>query len=316
MERCSKPIVVVLVGPTGMGKSEIAVALAQVWQCPILNADSRQIYRDLPIGTAAPTKEQLAKVKHYFVGTKDLTEEYNAGDFERDAVAVLENECACDRPIAAILSGGSMLYIDAVCNGLDDIPSVPAALRAEVQEGYRTGGLRWLQEQAQQLDPVYWEQVDQLNPQRLMHCIEVSRVLGQPFSTCRTDCHKERPWQVVKIGLTRPRAELYDRINRRVEAMVEEGLEQEAKKAMHDAQCTVHDGTVPNSLMTVGYREWREYERDKAIEMIKQNSRHYAKRQMTWWNRDKQIHWFEYETYKTTIAAICDYVDGLQKSNS
>lgn len=310
MERCSKPIVVVLVGPTGVGKSEIAVALAQVWQCPILNADSRQIYRDLPIGTAAPTKEQQAQVKHYFVGTKDLTEEYNAGDFERDAVAILEKECQQPRPIAAILTGGSMLYIDAVCKGLDDIPSVPAAIRAEVQAGYRTGGLSWLQEQVQQLDPVYWEQVDQLNPQRLMHCIEVSKVLGRPFSTCRKDCHKERPWQVVKIGLTRPRAELYDRINRRVETMVEQGLEEEARKAEGRK-----GGEVPNSLMTVGYREWREYEPEKAIEMIKQNTRHYAKRQMTWWNRDKQIHWFEYETYPTTLAAISDYVAGLQKSN-
>lgn len=306
---------VVLVGPTGVGKSEVAVALAKAWQCPILNADSRQIYRDLPIGTAAPTKEQLASVSHYFVATKDLTEDYNAGDFERDAVAVLDNECQNQRPIAAVVSGGSMLYIDAVCKGLDDIPAVPTAIREEVKAGYQTGGLEWLQQQVQTLDPVYWEQVDQLNPQRLMHCIEVSKVLDRPFSTCRTAINKQRAWKVVKIGLRRPRTELYERINRRVEAMVEMGLEQEAKKAMHNAQCTMHDGEVPNSLMTVGYREWREYDRDRAIEMIKQNTRHYAKRQMTWWNRDNEIHWFDYETLDTTTAAILTYIDRLQESN-
>lgn len=302
---------VVLVGPTGVGKSEVAVALAKDWQCPILNADSRQIYRDLPIGTAAPTQEQLASVKHYFVATKDLTEDYNAGDFERDAVAVLDNESKCPRSVAAIVSGGSMLYIDAVCKGLDDIPSVPAAIRAEVRQGYQKGGLQWLQEQVKALDPDYWEQVDRQNPQRLMHCIEVSKVLGCPFSTCRTAIRKDRPWQVVKIGLKRDRAELYERINRRVDQMVAEGLEEE----VHNAQCTMLEGEVPNSLMTVGYREWREYDREKAIEMIKQNTRHYAKRQMTWWNRDNEIHWFDYETLDTTLAAIRAYVDGLQESN-
>lgn len=307
---------VVLVGPTGVGKSEVAVALAKAWQCPILNADSRQIYRDLPIGTAAPTKEQLASVPHYFVATKDLTEDYNAGDFERDAVAVLDEESKNRRPIAAIVSGGSMLYIDAVCKGLDDIPSVPAAIREEVKADYQTGGLEWLQQQVQTLDPVYWEQVDQLNPQRLMHCIEVSKVLGRPFSSCRTAINKERAWQVVKIGLRRPRAELYERINRRVEAMVEMGLEQEAYRAGNRKQETGNrKQDIPNSLMTVGYREWREYDRDKAIEMIKQNTRHYAKRQMTWWNKDNEIHWFDYETLDTTTAAILTYIDRLQESN-
>ena len=279
---------VVLVGPTGVGKSEVAVALAKAWQCPILNADSRQIYRDLPIGTAAPTKEQLASVPHYFVATKDLTEDYNAGDFERDAVAVLDNECQNQRPIAAIVSGGSMLYIDAVCKGLDDIPAVPTAIREEVKTGYQTGGLEWLQQQVQTLDPVYWEQVDQLNPQRLMHCIEVSRVLGRPFSTCRTDCRKERPWQVVKIGLTRPRAGLYERINRRVETMVEEGLEEEARRAW---EMVGQAEPLPNSLNTVGYKELFDFFSGKcslnqAVEDIKTHTRRYAKRQLTWFKRD------------------------------
>lgn len=318
----------VLVGPTGIGKSEVAVSLAERFGCPILNADSRQIYREIPIGTAAPTADQLRRVHHYFVGTHNLDEAFNAGQFERDALEVLSGEeerrkgGEAER-VLAILTGGSMMYIDAVCNGLDDMPSVSERIRKEVREGYQTKGLIWLQSEVQRLDPDYWKIVDRSNPQRLMHCVEVSLTLGRPYSTCRTNSTKQRPWRIVKVGLTRPREELYERINQRVEAMVAAGLEQEAQAAMEKYP------DLPNGLQTVGYREWTSKqlkvgsslpqrpagysleEKKNIIEMIKQNTRHYAKRQMTWWNRDKTIHWFEHETTSITVDAIAAYVSEL-----
>ena len=327
MEPCSKPILVVLVGPTGVGKSDVAVALAERWGCPIINADSRQVYRVIPIGTAAPTKEQLKRVKHYCVATKNLNEDYNAGQFERDAIEQLKVESVKFKedskkrpagyslklqevPVLAILTGGSMMYIDAVCNGLDDIPTVPETIRQEVRKQYQEQGLAWLQQEVQRLDPAYWETVDQANPQRLMHCVEVSQTIGRPYSTCRKNQPKEREWRIVKIGLNRPRAELYDRINQRVDAMIAAGLEQEARAAF--AQYP----DKPNGLQTVGYREWEETQDTRQIiEQIKQNTRHYAKRQMTWWNRDHSIHWFTHEQTELSVRAIDAYVHQLQESN-
>lgn len=324
MEPCSKPILVVLVGPTGVGKSDVAVALAERWECPIINADSRQVYREIPIGTAAPTEQQLQRVKHYCVATKNLNEDYNAGQFERDAIELLtqqkqetrnnarraKRETTPDGLILAILTGGSMLYIDAVCNGLDDIPTVPEEIRQEVRKQYQEQGLAWLQQEVQRLDPAYWETVDQANPQRLMHCVEVSQTIGRPYSTCRKNQPKEREWRIVKIGLNRPRAELYDRINQRVDAMIAAGLEQEARAAF--AQYPDR----PNGLQTVGYREWAEAQDTRQIiEQIKQNTRHYAKRQMTWWNRDHSIHWFTHEQTELSVRAIDAYVHQLQESN-
>ena len=330
MEQCSKPILLVLVGPTGVGKSEVAVTLAERFHCPILNADSRQIYHEIPIGTAAPTKEQLQRVQHYFVGTHNLDEGYNAGQFERDAVELLNTKHrtpntihnshasgAQSTKVLAILTGGSMMYIDAVCNGLDEIPSVPEDIRKTVQDNYRMQGLTWLQQEVQRLDPDYWQIVDQSNPQRLMHCVEVSQTIGQPYSSLRKKTVKERPWRIVKVGLTRPRAELYERINKRVNEMIAAGLEQEARAAF--AQYP----NRPNGLQTVGYREWDDQEsrveslelREKIIEQIKQNTRHYAKRQMTWWRRDTEIHWFENEDTTHSADAISDYVHQLQERN-
>ncbi len=304
----------VLVGPTGVGKSEVAVTLAERFHCPILNADSRQIYHEIPIGTAAPTKEQLQRVQHYFVGTHKLDEDYNAGQFERDVVELLNTKHQTpDTQVLAILTGGSMMYIDAVCNGLDEIPAVPEDIRKTVQDNYRTQGLIWLQQEVQRLDPDYWSIVDQSNPQRLMHCVEVSQTIGQPYSSLRKKTVKERPWRIVKVGLTRPRAELYERINKRVDEMIAAGLEQEARAAF--AQYP----NKPNGLQTVGYREWDEHQtpdtKHQTPDTIKQNTRHYAKRQMTWWNRDTEIHWFENEDTTHSADAIADYVRQLQESN-
>jgi tRNA dimethylallyltransferase len=281
-----------------VGKTELSLRLAEEYGCPIVSADSRQIYRDLPIGTAAPTPEELARVKHYFIGCKALTETYNAGQYARDCKRLLNDLFLQHERV--IMVGGSMMYIDAVCKGLDDIPDVPETIRREVQCQYAEHGLTWLQQEVQQIDPVYWAEVDQRNPQRLMHCVEVTRVSGKPYSSFRknsTLTAAERGFEVEYRMVERPREELYQRINLRVHQMVQAGLLDEAKRAFQLLQIplTPRDlntkELLPNSINTVGYKELLpyfrgEYSLDRAIELIQQNSRHYAKRQMTWWRRD------------------------------
>ncbi len=283
------PTLLLIVGPTGVGKTELSLRVAEHFGCPILNCDSRQIYRGIPIGTAAPTEEEQARVKHYFVATRELEEDYNAGQYERDALALLEELFATHEVV--VMTGGSMLYADAVCNGLDDLPNVPTEIRAEVMAKGRMAngeGLKWLQAEVQRLDPDYWQVVDQQNPARLAHCVELCVTTGKAYSLLRTNTRKERPFRIIKIGLERPRAELYARIDRRVDQMVKEGLIEEAR--------SVYPKRRLNSLQTVGYRELfahfdGEYDLNRAIELIQQNTRHYAKRQMTWFRRDKDIHW-------------------------
>lgn len=307
MAQCSKVPgkLLVICGPTAAGKTEYALRLAEQWGVPILNADSRQIYRDLPIGTAAPTAEEQQRAKHYFVGTHGLHESYNAGAFERDVLEVVgrliaerdRNQVDAERPIA-ILAGGSMLYIEAVCKGLDDIPQVPAAIRREVQQFYAAEGLAGLQQAVQKADPDYWAVVDQANPQRLMHCLEVCRTTGGTYSALRkqSSMQQQRPFVVERQVITRPREELYERINARVINMVEQGLVEEADRAF---RLTIGDDyrsmsaaeaftRLPNSLRTVGYQELLPYmtgetSLEQAVAQIQTNTRHYAKRQMTWW---------------------------------
>lgn len=273
----------------------MSLRVAERYGCPIVNCDSRQVYREIPIGTAAPTAEEQARVKHYFVGTRALEEDYNAGQYERDALALLDELFKTHNVV--VMTGGSMLYADAVCNGLDDLPNVPAQIRQEVayprslpkgKEESREERLKWLQKEVQRLDPAYWEIVDQQNPARLAHCVELCLTTGKPYSSLRTKTTRERPFRIIKIGLERNRAELYARINERVKKMVAEGLIEEAR--------AVYPKRHLNSLQTVGYKELfacfdGEYDLDRAIELIQQNTRHYAKRQMTWYRRDKQIHW-------------------------
>ena len=307
MAQCSKVPgkLLVICGPTAAGKTEYALRLAEQWGVPILNADSRQIYRDLPIGTAAPTAEEQQRAKHYFVGTHGLHESYNAGAFERDVLEVVgrliaerdRNQVDAERPIA-ILAGGSMLYIEAVCKGLDDIPQVPQAIRREVQQFYAAEGLAGLQQAVQQADPDYWAVVDQANPQRLMHCLEICRTTGGTYSALRkqSSMQQQRPFVVERQVITRPREELYERINARVINMVEQGLVEEADRAF---RLTIGDDyrsmsaaeaftRLPNSLRTVGYQELLPYmtgetSLEQAVAQIQTNTRHYAKRQMTWW---------------------------------
>lgn len=297
------PTLLLIVGPTGVGKTELSLRVAEHFGCPILNCDSRQIYRGIPIGTAAPTEEEQARVKHYFVATRDLEEDYNAGQYERDALALLEELFATHEVV--VMTGGSMLYADAVCDGLDDLPNVPTEIRAEVMAKGRMAngeGLKWLQAEVQRLDPDYWQIVDQQNPARLAHCVELCMTTGKAYSSLRTNTRKERPFRIIKIGLERDRAGLYARIDRRVEQMVKEGLVEEARSVYPKRQL--------NSLQTVGYRELfahfdGEYDLNRAIELIQQNTRHYAKRQMTWFRRDKDIHWLNAnDDYEKNIHLI------------
>lgn len=293
------PRLIVIIGATGVGKTARAIEVAKQYGCPIVSADSRQIYRDLPIGTAAPTIEEQQGIPHYFVGCKSLDEVYSAGQFARDCRQLLDELFA--KYDTVVMVGGSMMYVDAVCKGIDDIPEVPADIREAVRKEYQQQGIEWLQREVQQLDPAYWEIVDQSNPQRLMHCVEVSKASGQPYSSFRkrekqSENSVQPSYEIQYQMVDRPREELYQRINLRVENMIEKGLLEEAKAAFEklniplDPAVELDYTTLPNSINTVGYKELLRYFRQEwtlqqAIEMIQQNTRHYAKRQLTWWRK-------------------------------
>lgn len=270
----------ILTGPTGVGKTEFSLQLAEALGSPIISADSRQIYKELPIGTAAPTAEELARVKHYFIGTHSITDIYTAGQYERDVMQLTAELFRTHDTL--LMTGGSMLYIDAVCNGLDDLPTIPPICHQTVETEYKKSGIVYLQEQLEQLDPEYYQRVDKQNPQRLMHAIEISLTAGKPYSTLLTGGKKDRPFRYIIVVLEREREQLYNRINKRVDIMLNAGLEEEAR--------SVYPKRELNSLNTVGYKELFAYfdgktTKDEAIRLIKQDTRHYAKRQLTWWRR-------------------------------
>lgn len=278
---------IVLLGPTGVGKTEVALQLASHFGTPVLNADSRQIYRDIPIGTAAPTAEEQRRTKHYFVGAKSLDEYYSAARYEADVMALLPTLFA--RHPVALLSGGSMMYVDAVCKGIDDIPTIEPDIRRMVHERYEAKGLEMLLEELRLLDPAYRATVDRRNTQRVLHALEVCYQTGRTFTSFRVGKKKTRPFQIVKVGLRRDRAELFDRINRRVEAMLEQGWMDEVRRVQPYRSC--------NSLNTVGYKELfrvldGEWTLDFATGRIQKNTRVYAKKQLTWFGRDDEIAWF------------------------
>ena len=291
---------IVLIGPTGVGKTELSLRLAEHFHTSIVSADSRQLYADLKIGTAAPTSEQLNRAPHYLVGTLKLADYYSAARYEEEALATLDN--LFRQHDTVILTGGSMMYIDAICKGIDDIPTVDTETRELMLQRYETEGLEKLCAELKLLDPEYYRIVDLKNPKRVIHALEICYMTGKTYTSFRTQQKKQRPFRIIKVGLTRDRAELYDRINRRVDIMIEEGLLEEAR--------SVYPYRTLNSLNTVGYTEMFNYldgtwELPFAIEKIKQNSRIYSRKQMTWFKRDEEIQWFHPEQE----TEILDYIN-------
>lgn len=278
---------VVLIGPTGVGKTALSLRLAEALNACIISADSRQLYADLKIGTAAPTAEELQRVPHHMVGTLKLTDYYSAAQYETEVMALLEK--LFQERDNVLLTGGSMMYIDAVCKGIDDIPTVDAETRQLLMQKYEAEGLEQLCSELRLLDPEYYKVVDLKNPKRVIHALEICYMTGRTYSSYRTQQTKQRPFRIIKIGLTRPREELYERINQRVLQMIADGLEAEAR--------SVYPYRHLNSLNTVGYKEMFRYFDGEwtlpfAIEKIQQNSRIYSRKQMTWFKRDEEIRWF------------------------
>ncbi len=276
----------VLLGPTGVGKTEWSIRVAEVLGSPILSADSRQIYKEMIIGTAAPDKNQLERVDHYFVGKLEPEEYYSASEFEDEALSLLDELHTQYSTI--VMTGGSMMYIDAVCKGIDEIPTIDDKLRSDLRELYDKEGLDPIRRQLKILDPVFYNEVDLKNPKRVIHALEICLMAGKPYSSLRKNTKKERPFRIIKVGFNRDRKELYDRINLRVDKMVDDGLIEEAR------------GLYPrrhlNSLNTVGYKELFEYfdgvcSLEFAIDKIKQHSRNYARKQLSWFRRDENIYW-------------------------
>lgn len=278
---------VVLIGPTGVGKTALSLRLAEALNACIISADSRQLYADLKIGTAAPTAEELQRVPHHMVGTLKLTDYYSAAQYETEVMALLEK--LFQERDNVLLTGGSMMYIDAVCKGIDDIPTVDAETRQLLLQKYESEGLEQLCSELRLLDPEYYKVVDLKNPKRVIHALEICYMTGRTYTSYRTQQTKQRPFRIIKIGLTRPREELYERINQRVLQMIADGLEAEAR--------SVYPYRHLNSLNTVGYKEMFRYFDGEwtlpfAIEKIQQNSRIYSRKQMTWFKRDEEIRWF------------------------
>ena len=293
---------IVVTGPTAVGKTALTIEIAKHYGIPIINADSRQIYQELKIGTASPTAEQMQQVKHYFVGTKSITDYYNASMYEQEVVQLLE-KLFVDSPVQ-LLTGGSMMYIDAVCNGIDDIPTVRDDIRNEMKCRYQEEGLEALCEDLRRLDPEHYEVVDRQNHRRVIHALEICYQTGKTYTSFRTQKRKERPFQIVKIGLTRDRQELYDRINQRVDTMMSEGLLDEVR--------SVSAYRSTNALNTVGYKELFDYldgrwPLEEAVERIKGNTRRYARKQLTWYKRDEQVTWFHPDQQDKILKFISHY---------
>lgn len=285
---------IVLIGPTSVGKTELSLQLAKLLSSPVISADSRQIYRDIPIGTAAPTPEELQAVRHYFIGTMSLDQYYSAAQYETDVMQLTGELFKTHDTL--LLTGGSMMYVDAVTKGIDDIPTVDEDVRVMLKERLATEGLDALKAELRMIDPQYYATVDQQNPKRIVHALEIYYTSGLPFSSFRKSTKKERPFRILKFGLQRERQVLFERINRRVDQMMNDGLLDEARQ--------VYDKRHLNSLNTVGYKELfryidGEWPLDMAVERIKKNTRVYAKKQMTWFAHDPEIIWLDADNLTT-----------------
>lgn len=293
------PRLIVVVGATGSGKTDLSIRLAQHYGAPVVSTDSRQIYRGLPIGTAQPTDVQLQAAEHYFISSHDITQNFNCGEYEVQALALLERLFAKHGTVVAV--GGSGLYVRALCEGMDDLPQADEQLRAQLTERMEREGVAALAEELRRLDPEYYGQVDRSNPARVQRALEVCLQTGRPYSQQRLGVRRERPFRIVKVGVDMPREVLYGRIDRRVDAMMEAGLEQEAR--------AVYPFRHLNSLQTVGYKELFEWfdgaiSREQAVELIKRNTRRYAKRQLTWFRRDAEIGWFAPDDFDRIVEYI------------
>ena len=296
----SQQILIVVTGPTAVGKTALTIELARHYGIPVINADSRQIFRELRIGTASPTEEQLRQARHYFVGTKSISDYYNASMYEQEVMELLK---VSPTPIN-LLSGGSMMYIDAVCNGIDDIPTIRDDIRQEMKRRYETEGLDALCDDLQRLDPEHYKIVDRQNYRRVIHALEICYQTGRTYTSYRTKQKKPRPFRIVKIGLNREREQLYQRINARVDEMMSEGLLDEVKTLLPYRQL--------NALNTVGYKEMFDYldgrwPLEEAVERIKGNTRRYARKQLTWYKRDPEIRWFNPEEQQEIMAYISQF---------
>lgn len=293
-----KKNLVVVLGTTGVGKTEACISIARHLHCEIINCDSRQLYESIPIGTAAPTAEQMLKVRHHFVGILPLDRYFSASMYE-EAVCKLVEESRHD---TFLLTGGSMMYIDAVCNGIDELPTVRDEIREEMKRRLADEGLDALDRELSQLDPQHWQNIDHNNPRRILHALEICHQTGRPYSSFLSHSKKERPFNILKIGLTRPREEMYERINLRVLKMMDDGLEEEARK--------VYPLRHHNSLNTVGYKELFDFfdgttDLEEAVRRIQSNTRRYMRKQETWFKRDNTIKWFS----PTEIKEIIKYID-------
>lgn len=292
---------IVITGPTAVGKTALTLEIARHYGTPVINADSRQIYRELKIGTASPTDEQLRQAKHFFVGSISIGDYYNASMYEQDVMEVISH---LPTDVPYLLSGGSMMYVDAICNGIDDIPTIREDIRAEVKQRYEEEGLEALCEELRRLDPEHYNIVDRQNHRRVIHALEICYQTGKTYTSFRTQTKKARPFKIVKIGLNREREELYDRINRRVDQMMEDGLLREAEGLVNKRDT--------NALNTVGYKELFDYmdgrwSLDEAVERIKGNTRRYARKQLTWFKRDESVRWFHPEQQQEILNYISQY---------
>ena len=298
-------ILIVITGPTGVGKTEATLRIAEHFNVPVINADSRQIFSEIPIGTAAPTAEQQQRVQHYFVGNHHLEDYYSASLYEQDVLNIINSQ---HTPIS-LLSGGSMMYIDAVCNGIDDIPTILPEIREEMMRRLETEGLEQMCNLLRELDPEHWNIVDRNNPRRVIHALEICIQTGKTYTSFRSNTIKERPFNIIKVGLNRNRNELYNRINQRVLDMIEEGMIEEAQQ--------VYPKRTLNSLNTVGYKELFEYldgltTLDEAIFKIQSNTRRYARKQLTWYKKDTAFQWFNPDN----IEEILNYIHTMISNTS
>lgn len=292
---------IVLTGPTGVGKTDLCLNLAEHYGVDIINADSRQLFSEIPIGTAAPSAQHMQRVRHYFVANHHIGDYYSASIYEQEVMAMLNERIAKGECLLPILTGGSMMYIDAVCNGIDDIPTVDDATRALMKQRLADEGLEALVEELHRLDPEHWAIVDKQNPRRVVHALEICHMTGKTYTSFRIGEKRKRPFDIIKIGVNRPREELYERINARVLQMMDEGLEEEARRMLPYRE--------NNALNTVGYKELFSYfdgdiPKEEAIRQIQSNTRRYARKQLTWYKRDAEMQWFEPSNVEEIIKYI------------